>query len=178
MQNLFHIDKGDEFPRIVRAVVEVPAGSRTKYEYDIHQGIFRLDRILRTSSRYPENYGFVPQTVSSTGNPVDIFVLLPDPLFPGCVVDVRPIGLLEMADERGVDSKLLSVPLKDPRMESIQDLNQVNKAILKEIQHFLETYKRITNVKGWLNREKAYQYLEEAHQTYLFRFRRTRRDES
>ncbi len=176
MQNLFHIDKGENFPQRVRTVVEVPAGSRTKYEYDIHQGIFRLDRILKTSARYPGNYGFVPQTLGNTVNPVDVFILLHDPLFPGCVVEVRPIGLLEMADELGVDSKLLAVPVKDPRMEDVTNLSQVKKAVLSEIQHFFETYKRITNVKGWLDKEEAYRFLEEAHREYLRRYRRVTKD--
>ena len=176
MQNLFHLDLGEGFPQRVIAVVEVPAGSRTKYEYDIHKGIFRLDRILKTSARYPENYGFVPQTLSNTRNPVDVFIMLPDALFPGCVVEVRPIGLLEMADELGVDNKLLAVPVKDPRTEEISSLAHVNKATLNEIRHFLDTYKRITNVKGWLDKEEAFRFLEEAHREYLRRFKGVTKD--
>lgn len=170
MKNLFHLDKGKNFPREVRTVVEVPTGSRAKYEYDFVEGVLRLDRILRSSARFPGNYGFVPQTLGNTVNPVDVFIILPEPLYPSCVVDVRPLGLLEMADEMGVDNKLLAVLSRDPRMDDVEDISQVNKVILDEILHFFTTYKVLAKVKGWLGREEAFAFLEEAHEEYLRRF--------
>ncbi len=170
MRNLFHLDKGKNFPREVRAVVEVSTGSKTKYEYDFAEGILRLDRILRSSARFPGNYGFVPQTLGNTVNPADVFIILPEPLYPCCVVDVRPLGLLEMADEMGVDSKLLAVLVGDPRMDGVEDISQVNKVILEEILHFFTTYKVLARVKGWSGREEAFAFLKEAHEEYLTRF--------
>ena len=116
MENLFHIHKGDDFPRAVTAVIEVTYGSRAKYEYDIETGIMRLDRVLRTSARYPGNYGFIPQTLGNFRNPVDVYVILNEPLFPGCVLEVKPLGLLEMADEMGTDSKGMALRLTTQAM--------------------------------------------------------------
>jgi inorganic pyrophosphatase len=170
MRNLFHIDKGDRFPEVLRAVIEVPYGSRSKYEYDINTGILKLNRILRTSARYPGNYGFVPQTLGNFRNPVDVYVLLNEPLFPGCVLEVKPLGLLEMADEMGTDNKVIAVPAPDPRSEEIDDISQVRSFALEEIKHFFETYKSGTHVKGWQGKEEAHAFLKKAHTRYLDRF--------
>jgi len=170
MENLFHIHKGDDFPRAVTAVIEVTYGSRAKYEYDIETGIMRLDRVLRTSARYPGNYGFIPQTLGNFRNPVDVYVILNEPLFPGCVLEVKPLGLLEMADEMGTDSKVIGLHVKDPRSEEIDDISQVRSFALDEIKHFFETYKRGNHVRGWQGREETHRFLLEAHRKYLQRF--------
>ncbi len=170
MVNLFHISKGPDFPRVVTAVIEVPSGCRAKYEYDINQGVLKLDRVLTTSARYPGNYGFVPQTLGNTRNAVDVYVLVPEPLQPGCVLEVKPLGLLEMADEMGVDSKVIALHVRDPRAREIEDIFQMKDFALEEIKHFFMTYKIGTNVKGWLGRKEAYDFLEYAHGEYLRRY--------
>ncbi len=170
MKNLFHIDKGSHFPEAVTAVIEVTCGSRAKYEYDIDKGILKLDRILRTSARYPGNYGFIPQTLGNFRNPVDVYVLLNEPLFPGCVLEVRPLGLLEMADEMGTDSKVIALHVADPRCDEIEDIFQVRSFALEEIKHFFETYKPGTQVKEWQGKEEAHNFLKKAHLRYLDRF--------
>ncbi len=170
MENLFHLDKGDRFPDAVTAVIEVTYGSRAKYEYDIEKGILKLDRVLRTSARYPGNYGFIPQTLGNFRNPVDVYVLLNEPLFPGCVLEVKPLGLLEMADEMGTDSKVISLHAWDPKLDEIDDISQVRSSALEEIKHFFETYKQGTQVKGWQGKDDAHHFLKLAHQRYLDKF--------
>ena len=170
MVNLFHIPKGSDFPRTVTAVIEVPSGGRAKYEYDINHGVLRLDRVLTSSARYPGNYGFVPQTLGNFRNPVDVYVLVPEPLQACCVLEVKPLGLLEMADEMGVDSKVIALHVRDPRAVEIEDIFQIKDFALEEIKHFFMTYKMGSNVKGWLGRKEAYDFLEYAHGEYLKRY--------
>src|SRR5262245_5378684 len=109
----------------VEAVVEIPRGSRNKYEMDPETGSILLDRVLYSSIHYPGDYGFVPGTLSSDGDPLDVLILVEEPTFPGCRVRVRPIGVLVMQDEKGADEKLLGVPVGDPRFEEIHDLRDL-----------------------------------------------------
>jgi len=138
-------------------VVEIPKGSRNKYEMDHSIGRIRLSRMLFTSTRYPADYGFLPDTLAEDGDPLDVMVLLEEPTFPGCSIRVRPVGLFWMADEKGPDAKILSVPAADPRWAQIQELRHLPEYLLAEIRHFFEVYKELepgkdTDVRGWQDR--------------------------
>src|SRR5438874_10277453 len=106
----------------VEAIVEIPRGSRNKYEFDQDTGGIRLDRVLFSSIHYPGDYGFIPGTTSGDGDPLDVLILVEEPTFPGCRVRVRPIGVLLMRDEKGEDEKILGVPVSDPRFAEVADL--------------------------------------------------------
>ncbi|GAA1636682.1 inorganic diphosphatase [Brevibacterium sanguinis] len=142
------------------ATIEIPRGSRNKYEVDHETGRVKLDRYLFTSMQYPADYGFIEDTLGNDGDPLDVLVLLTEPLFPGVQVDVRPIGMFQMEDEAGGDDKVLAVPAGDPRWDSYQDIADVNQFTLDEIEHFFTRYKDLEPgkfVKGsnWVGRAEA-----------------------
>jgi inorganic pyrophosphatase len=121
----------------VDAIVEIPRGSRNKYEYDPDTGFIRLDRVLFSSVHYPGDYGFIPGTLSNDGDPLDVLILVEDPTFPGCRVHVRPIGVLLIEDEHEVDEKILGVPTADQRFAEVADLNDLPQHWLAESRPFL-----------------------------------------
>ncbi len=140
--------------------IEIPAGSRNKYELDHTSGRIRLDRMLFTATRYPHDYGFVDDTLGEDGDPLDALVLLQDKTFPGCLIRVRTIGMFQMTDEAGGDDKLICVPANDPRMEHIRDIFHLPEFDRMEIQHFFEVYKDLEpgkSVEGaqWADRAAA-----------------------
>jgi inorganic pyrophosphatase len=127
-------------------IVEIPKGSRNKYEVDHETGALWLDRTLFTATQYPADYGFVPDTLAEDGDPLDVLVLLDEPTFPGCHVMVRPIGVFRMRDEAGGDDKVLAVPAKDPRYAALRDLDDLRSVLpflLDEIEHFFSVYKEV-----------------------------------
>jgi len=128
---------------IFDVVVEIPAGSRNKYEINHDTGEVRLDRMLFTATRFPHDYGFVKNTLSNDGDPLDALIMLDEPTFPGCVVSCRAIGMFRMTDEKGGDDKLLCVAAGDIRKNDIRDLSDVPKYELDEIKHFFEVYKTL-----------------------------------
>ncbi|OEU94783.1 inorganic diphosphatase [Streptomyces oceani] len=141
-------------------VIEIPKGSRNKYEVDHETGRIRLDRHLFTSTVYPADYGFVDHTLGEDGDPLDALVLLEEPTFPGCIIKCRVIGMFRMTDEAGGDDKLLCVPSSDPRMEHLRDIHHVSEFDRLEIQHFFEVYKDLEpgkSVEGadWVGRTEA-----------------------
>jgi inorganic pyrophosphatase len=141
-------------------LIEIPAGSRNKYEVDHHSGRIRLDRMLFTSTRYPNDYGYIEGTLGQDGDPLDAMVLLQEPTFPGCLIKARAIGMFRMTDEAGGDDKVLCVPAGDPRMEHIRDIHHVAEFDRLEIQHFFEVYKDLEpgkSVEGatWVGRADA-----------------------
>jgi inorganic pyrophosphatase len=141
-------------------LIEIPAGSRNKYEVDHHSGRIRLDRMLFTSTRYPNDYGYIEGTLGQDGDPLDAMVLLEEPTFPGCLIECRAIGMFRMTDEAGGDDKVLCVPAGDPRMEHIRDIHHVPEFDRLEIQHFFEVYKDLEpgkSVEGatWVGRTEA-----------------------
>lgn len=148
----------------VDVVIEIPRGSRNKYEFDAATGRFRLDRVLYSSVHYPADYGFVPCTLAQDGDPLDVLVLLDEPTFPGCVVEVRAIGVLLMRDEKGVDEKLLCVAVADPVLGHLRDLAEVREHRLREIENFFATYKLLEGkesvVEGWQGAAEARALLE------------------
>ncbi len=140
--------------------IEIPKGTRNKYEVDHETGRIRLDRMLFTSTRYPHDYGFVEGTLGEDGDPLDALVLLEEPTFPGCLIRCRAIGMFHMRDEMGGDDKVLCIPAGDPRKDHIQDLTDISEFDLLEVQHFFETYKDLEpgkSVEGahWTDREGA-----------------------
>jgi inorganic pyrophosphatase len=149
--------------------VEIPSGSRNKYEFDKELGGIVLDRRLFTAMTYPADYGYVEGTLAEDGDPLDALVLVSDPTFPGCRIRVRPIGVFHMSDEKGPDEKLLCVPLDDPSFERIRDVRDVNGELLDEIEHFFQRYKDLeptkkTETRGWGNRNEAAEILAAARE--------------
>jgi inorganic pyrophosphatase len=152
-------------------VIEIPRGSRNKYEIDHEGGRVFLDRRLFTATTYPADYGFVPDTLAEDGDPLDALVLLEDPTFPGCVVEARPIGVLYMRDEAGEDAKLICVPPKEPRWANVSDIGDLTPQLLAEIQHFFEVYKALepdkySSTSGMGGRDKAWAEIDAARAAY------------
>ncbi|MDD5748017.1 MAG: inorganic diphosphatase [Actinomycetota bacterium] len=154
----------DDYPLKVNVIVEVPKGSRNKYEFDHESGRIKLDRVLFSAVHYPADYGYIPETSAEDGDEVDILVLIEEPTFPGCLIKARPIGLLEMEDEKGIDNKILAVPVDDPRWNYAKDISDIPQHLLSEIENFFLTYKKLEakNVesRGWQNSKATKAYLE------------------
>ncbi|HHX36903.1 MAG TPA: inorganic diphosphatase [Clostridiaceae bacterium] len=129
------------------AVIEIPKGSKQKYEIDESTGLLRLDRILYTSTHYPANYGFVPRTLAADGDPLDVLVLCSETLVPMCMVQCFPIGLLSMKDDNKTDEKLIAVPFKDPQMSDYNDLNDLPPHVYNEMEHFFSVYKELEGIE-------------------------------
>ena len=148
----------------VEVFVEIPRGSRNKYEYDKDRHLFVLDRVLYSSVHYPTDYGFVPDTLGADGDPLDALVIVHEPTFPGCVIPARPIGLLDMCDDKGDDEKILAVPLGDPRFAGVHALDDISPHWLREIENFFQTYKtleeRMTEMRGWRDANAAWEIIE------------------
>ncbi|MDR0944872.1 MAG: inorganic diphosphatase, partial [Bifidobacteriaceae bacterium] len=147
-------------PLVFDVVVEIPRGSRNKYEVDHETGRIRLDRMLFTSTRYPDDYGFIEGTLGEDGDPLDALMLLEEPTFPGCVIAARALGMYRMRDENGGDDKVLCVPATDTRASWRQDIDDVSEFHRLEIQHFFEIYKDLEpgkSVEGshWTDRAGA-----------------------
>ncbi|MDG9726398.1 inorganic diphosphatase [Streptomyces sp. DH41] len=151
--------------------IEIPKGSRNKYEVDHETGRIRLDRRLFTSTAYPTDYGFVESTLGEDGDPLDALVILDEPTFPGCLIRCRAIGMFRMTDEAGGDDKLLCVPSTDPRVEHLRDIHHVSEFDRLEIQHFFEVYKDLEpgkSVEGadWVGRTDAEAEIERSYKRF------------
>ncbi len=146
--------------------VEIPRGSRNKYEYDDEAGGLVLDRMLFTSMVYPADYGFVEGTLGQDGDPLDAMVLVSEPTFPGCRIRARPIGVFRMWDEKGPDQKIMCVPLRDPTWSSLRVYQDIPESLRNEIDHFFAVYKDLegkpTGVEGWGDLAEAETLIEEA----------------
>ena len=155
----------------VEIVVEIPRGSRNKYEYDHERHLIRLDRRLFSATAYPADYGFIPETLAEDGDPLDALVLVEDPTFPGCHVTGRPVAVFWMADERGPDAKILCVPSHEPRWREVFDLDQLPEGLMDEIRHFFDIYKDLepgkqTSIKGYEDRQAARDEIRNSRQRY------------
>lgn len=154
----------------VEVVVEVPMGSRNKYELDKQRGVFVLDRMLFSAVHYPGDYGFVDETLAKDGDPLDVVVILGEPTFPGCRITGRILGNLDMEDDAGQDDKLLCVPDTDPRWRQLQDIDDVPAHMKDEIGHFFNVYKDLEHkrveVRGWQDRATALSVLDDARRRY------------
>ena len=150
----------------VDVFVEIPKGSRTKYELDKKTGRIRLDRVLFSSVHYPADYGFVTDTLAGDGDPLDALVVVEEPTFPGCVIPARPIGTLLMRDSKGEDEKILAVPIGDPRFDEIKELTDLPKHWLREIETFFATYKELegdaVSLGGWKDAKTAWSLIEKS----------------
>ncbi len=140
--NLLH-DISAGTPEIMNVIIEIPKGSKNKYEIDKETGLIALDRVSHSAQDFPFDYGFVPQTLWDDGDALDVMLLTTYPLFPGVLVRARPVGIMNMIDSGESDAKILAVPCDDPRFADIKDLSDVNKHTLKEIEHFYSTYKQL-----------------------------------
>jgi len=153
-------------PSDVTVVIEIPKGSRNKYEMDPATGHLVLDRMLFTSMVYPADYGFIEGTLGGDGDALDALVFVGEPTFPGCRIQVRPIGLFRMSDEKGPDEKILCVPLRDPMWSHIERLGDVNENLLNEIEHFFQVYKELEHKEvatgGFGDRDEAVAVIEAA----------------
>jgi inorganic pyrophosphatase len=153
-----------DFPDVVEVVVEIPRGSRNKYEYDMQAGVFRLDRVLSSAVFYNFDYGYITGTLSEDGDPTDALLLIDEPTFPGCHVFARPVGCLEMSDEKGADFKILCVAVGDPHQAHVSKLADIRPHRLVEIEHFFQTYKlledKTVDVIGWEDVDRARAELE------------------
>jgi inorganic pyrophosphatase len=161
----------EEPPVEFDVTIEIPKGSRNKYEVDHETGRIRLDRRLFTSTAYPTDYGFVENTLGEDGDPLDALVILDEPTFPGCLIRCRAIGMFRMTDEAGGDDKLLCVPSTDPRVEHLRDIHHVSEFDRLEIQHFFEVYKDLEpgkSVEGadWVGRVDAEAEIERSYKRF------------
>jgi inorganic pyrophosphatase len=155
------LPRGEDAPRVVNVVVEVPVGSRNKYEYEPELGVIMLDRVLPGNIRYPGDYGFIPSTESTDGEPLDAMVAAYDPVFPGCVLKARVIGALEIAEGGEVEYTIFGVPDNDPRFDNIQSLEDMTEQNLREIEQFFTAFKRLegdeeAEVQGWHGLEETH----------------------
>ncbi|HXK37838.1 MAG TPA: inorganic diphosphatase [Candidatus Paceibacterota bacterium] len=167
--NLWHdVPRGTT--QALNAIIEIPMGSRVKYELDKKTGIIKYDRVLYSPMHYPANYGFVPQTLWDDGDPLDVLVLGAEELVPGCLIEVRPIGVLDMVDGGDGDAKILAVPCNDPRWNNTNDISNVEAHILEEIKHFFKVYKTLQNkevfVGEWRDRVEADKDIEKSFVLY------------
>jgi inorganic pyrophosphatase len=151
--------------------VEIPRGSRNKYELDEARGVIRLDRHLFSSVVYPADYGFIEETLTEEGQHLDALVLVNEPTFPGCRISARPLGIFRMRDETGIDDKVVCVPLNDPEWREVHELDDLSPRIRDEIAHFFAVYKelepeRVSAIEGWADRSAAEQEIERARSRF------------
>jgi inorganic pyrophosphatase len=152
-------------------MVEIPMGSRNKYEYDPELGAIKLDRFVSASVVYPTDYGFIPETLGLDGDELDVLVCVSEPTFPGCMVPVRPIGLFCMRDEHGADDKVVTVPINDPQWNTYFEADELPRYVRDEIFHFFTVYKdldldRHSEPSGWRDREAALVEIAESRQRF------------
>jgi inorganic pyrophosphatase len=150
--------------------VEIPKGSRNKYEWDEELQAIKLDRFLFSSVVYPSDYGFIPETCGEDGDPLDALVLVSEPTFPGCLIPVCVIALFRMADDKGQDDKVICVPDHDPNWEEVDELEDIPKQLRVEIEHFFRIYKqpegKPVEIGGWYDRADALKVIEEARERW------------
>ena len=176
MTNLWReLPPGPNPPSHVYTIVEVPNGCSNKYEFDWKTGVFKLDRVLYSALYYPGDYGIIPRTWSVDEDPLDILVLTTKPTFTGCVMVVRPIGVLTTEDEHGEDDKILGVPIGDPRFQEVTDIRDVAEHLKAEIADFFLNYKKLepkkwVKVKGWKDANAAENIILSAIQLYKEKF--------
>jgi inorganic pyrophosphatase len=155
----------------LHCIVEIPKGSRNKYEWDEQLQAIRLDRFLFSSVVYPTDYGFIPRTLGADGDPLDVMVTVSEPTFPGCVILVKPIAVFQMADDKGRDEKILCVPRDDPNWNVHEQLEDLPIQLRDEIAHFFSIYKipegKQVTVDGWYGKDKALEVIAEGRRRFL-----------
>lgn len=170
------IPTGRHPPDEITAIIEIPGGSRNKYELDKETGLFRLDRVLYSAVHYPGDYGFVPRTISGDNDPCDVMVLIREPTFTGCQISVRPIGMLQMEDRGAPDEKIICVPAHDPFQNEYFDIADIPAHQLNEIEHFFQVYKDLEGLRvrlsGWAKSDVAMQAIVDGMSRYEAAFGR------
>ena len=155
----------ERFPHLVKVTVEVRKGCRNKYEFDHETQRIKLDRVLFSAVHYPADYGFIEGTLAEDGDEVDVLVLISEPTFSGCLIEARPVGVLQMKDEKGIDNKILAVPEKDPMWNHINDIHEIPPHLLAEIENFFLTYKKleakVVISDGWKSVNVAKEYIKQ-----------------
>jgi inorganic pyrophosphatase len=174
MFNPWHeLDSGPNAPGLMNVVVEIPRGSRNKYELDKDSGMFRMDRVLYSSVHYPGDYGFFPQTYAQDDDPLDALVMVTVPTFPGCVIEVRPVAVFRMLDRGEMDEKILCVPARDPLYDEYRDKESAPAHFLKEVEHFFTIYKDLEGARvqpqGWEGAAAARSVIVEAMARYALK---------
>ncbi|MGA3236609.1 MAG: inorganic diphosphatase [Bryobacteraceae bacterium] len=168
---LYDLDPGADCPEVVRMIVEIPKNSSNKYEYDGELGLFRLDRALYSPLHYPGDYGFIPGTLASDRDPLDVLAIVDDASFTGVLMSVRPVGMLDMVDNNEQDQKILAVPNRNPRFDQIHTIDQVFPHKLREIEHFFAIYKELegktTKMLGWRGPREARELIRKTREAYL-----------
>ncbi len=168
--NFKDLPLGEAAPERVNAVIEIAKGTRTKYEYDVSLGVFRLDRVLYASMFYPTAYGFLPSTAAPDGDPLDVLVLISEPLAIGVMVEAWPVGLLKMRDEKGEDDKVLAVATRDRSYAEVRELAHLPEDELRLIEHFFLSYKTLEHKEvishGWQPRPQAHALIALCRQCY------------
>jgi inorganic pyrophosphatase len=171
VNRLYDIDPGPDSPEVVRMIVEIPQHSANKYEYDGKLGVFRLDRALYSPLHYPGDYGFIPGTLAEDNDPLDVMVLVQQPSYPGVMIEVRPVGMLNMVDSDQHDQKILAVPTRNPRYDQIHTMDQIFPHVRREMEHFFSIYKelegKVTTMEGWGGPAEARKAIIECRQRYL-----------
>jgi inorganic pyrophosphatase len=166
MPNYLDLPTGRDVPNVINAIIEIPKGSSNKYEYDKEMNVFKLDRTLYSPVHYPGAYGFIPQTHAEDGDPLDVVVIVEQPTFTGCLIEVRPLGVLIMRDDMGLDHKILAVPVSDPKMREVHGLQHLASHYLAEVDYFFNIYKDLEGKKsdtyGWEDRLVAHQVIKDA----------------
>ncbi len=173
--NLLHdIPINKNSPSEMSVIVEINKGSKNKYEIDKETGLIALDRVMHTAQDYPFDYGFVPQTLWNDGDALDVVLLTTYPLFPGILVNARPVAIMHMVDSGDSDDKIIAVPSKDPRWDDVKDLEDINKHTIKEIEHFFSTYKKIQNktitISGFSGLRDAHTAITKSIELYKEKF--------
>ena len=173
--NLWHdVPRGENIPETMNAIIEITQGTANKYEIDKETGLIKLDRVLYGSQYYPFDYGFVPQTLWSDGDALDVLVLATFPLLPGTLVEVRPVGVLTMNDSGESDDKVLAVPVGDPRYNHVQNLEDIGEHQLKEIDNFFTTYKALqgktVTTDGFHGKDAAHKVIAQSIELYNEKF--------
>jgi inorganic pyrophosphatase len=157
-------------PNRLYCLVEIPKGSRNKYEYDPELGTIKFDRFLFSSVVYPTDYGFIPDTLAADGDPLDAMICVSEPTFPGCMIPVKAIAVLRMSDDKGQDDKVLCVPHDDPNWNHLDRLEDLPLQLQNEIEHFFSIYKqpegKIVEIQGWYDREEAHAVIEESRKRW------------
>ena len=155
----------------IDVLIEIPKGSRNKYEFDKEKKVIKFDRMLFSAVHYPSDYGFIPKTLGEDGDPLDALVLVTEPTFPGCLIESKPIGLFKMWDEKGPDEKLICVPIGDPYWNHMEKLEDLPPHLLKEIEHFFSVYKDLEEkkigIEGWADREQTIKIIQKAKKRFM-----------
>ncbi len=180
MQTVLHpwhgVAIGEQAPRIVNAVIEIPQGSRAKYEIDKPSGLLRLDRVIYSSFYYPTNYGFIPQTYGDDKDPLDILVISSLSIQPLCLVTAKVIGVMQMIDQGDADDKIIAVAAHDPSINYINNIEELPKHFFEELRHFFQEYKRLENkavvVEEFQDKATAIGIIQDAIASYKDQFKK------